>query len=179
MGIPLYGQNKGGDTLDRQRGLVYHDVAATTHNNTVTAADITSFDIPAGVLQVGSLIKVRSCIKVIDNNSTDTLTAICTLGSVSGVTSGAIDVDDNDIIYFDMQFVVTKLGTAGTAVSMGYVGTDATGSTLLHADQVDMTSVPFNDANGPIAVKVAVNVDWSVAHAHNQATHQWTTIELS
>ena len=174
MGIPLYGQNKSGDTLDRQRGLVYHDVAATTHTNTTDAADITSFNIPAGALQVGSLIKVRSCIKVTDNNSTDTATCIVQLGNVSGVTSGAIDVADNDLFYFDVQFVVTKVGSAGTAVSMGYVGTDATGSTLLHADQVDMTAIDFSGD-----VEVAVNCDWSVAHAENILTHQWTTIELS
>jgi hypothetical protein len=173
MANPMYGQNKADNALDRVKGLVYHDMAATTHNNTTDAANISSYSIPAGTLQVGSCIKVRSCVKVIDQNSSDTLTCIVQLGGVSGVTSGAVTVADNDIFYFDIQMVITKLGSAGTADAFGFVGTDATGGTNLHADNVAMTAI---DMSG--AVTLGINCDWSAAHADNEATHQWTSIEI-
>ena len=174
MANPLYGQNKADNTIDKVRGLIGHDVAATQHDNTVTAANVATIKIPQDALQVDSIVKVRSCIKVVDNNGTDTLTAIVQLGGVNGVTSGAIDVADDDIIYFDVQMVVTAIGSAGKANAFGYVGTDATGSTLLHADQVAMTSI---DMSG--SVDVTINCDWSAAHADNEMTHQWTTVELA
>ena len=174
MSIPLYGQNKTGDRIDRIRGLIGHDVAATQHDNTTDAANVATITIPKGALQVGSIVKVRSCIKVIDNNGSDTLTALVQLGGVAGTTGGAIDVADNDIYYFDVQMVITKVGSAGTADAFGYVGTDATGSTLLHADQVSMTAI---DMSG--SVDVTINCDWDAAHADNEMTHQWTTVELA
>ena len=173
MANPMYGQNIADNAIDRVKGLVYHDVAATTHNNTTDAANISSYVIPTGTLQVGSCIKVRSCVKVIDQNGTDTLVVIPQLGGVSGVTSGAVTVADNDIFYFDIQIVITKIGSAGTAEAFGYVGTDATGATLLHADNVSMTAI---DMSGD--VRLGINCDWSAAHADNEATHQWTTIEI-
>ena len=72
MSIPLYGQNKTGDRIDRIRGLIGHDVAATQHDNTTDAANVATITIPKGALQIGSIVKVRSCIKVIDNNGSDT-----------------------------------------------------------------------------------------------------------
>ena len=174
MANPMYGQNKADNTIDRVRGLIGHDIAATTHNNSTDAANVTTITIPAGALQVGSVVKVRSCINVVDNNGTDTLVAIVQLGGVAGVTSGAIDVADSDKYYFDVQMVITKIGSAGTAVAFGYVGTDATGSTLLHADQVSMTAI---DMSGDVTV--GINCDWSAAHADNEATHQWTAVELA
>ena len=174
MANPMYGQNKADNTIDRVRGLIGHDIAATTHNNTTDAANITTITIPSGALQVGSLVKLRSCVKVIDQNSSDTLTCVAQLGGVAGVTSGAVTVADNDLYYFDVQFAITSIGSAGTAVAFGYVGTDATASTLLHADQVSMTAI---DTTG--TVDVTINCDWSAAHADNEATHQWTTVELA
>ena len=174
MANPMYGQNKADNIIDRVQGLIFHDVAATTHNNTTTAADISSHKIPTSDLQVGSCIKIRSLVKVIDNNSTDTLVCIPQLGGVSGTTSGAIDVADNDLFYFDVQMVITKMGSSGTAECFGYVGTDATASTLLHADNVSMSSIDFSGST----VTLGINCDWSAAHADNEATHQWTTIEL-
>ena len=174
MANPIYGQNKADNIIDKVKGLVEHDVAATTHNNTTDAANISAITIPAGFLQVGSMIKVRSCVKVIDQNSSDTLVCIVTLGGVSGVTSGAVTVADNDLFYFDVQMVVTKIGSAGTADAFGYVGTDATAATLLHADQVSMTAIDMSSD-----VVVGVECDWSAAHADNEATHQWTTVELA
>jgi hypothetical protein len=174
MANPMYGQNKADNIIDRVRGLIGHDVTATQHDNSTDAANVATITIPKGALQVGSVVKVKSCIKVIDNNSTDTLTALVQLGGVNGVTGGAIDVADNDLFYFDVQMVITKTGSAGTADAFGYVGTDATGSTLLHADQVSMTAI---DMSG--TVDVTINCDWSVAHADNEMTHQWTTVELA
>tara|TARA_R100000700_G_C3093671_1_gene93875 strand:+ start:104 stop:631 length:528 start_codon:yes stop_codon:yes gene_type:complete len=175
MANPMYGQNKEDNAIDKVKGLVYHDVAATSHTNTTDAADISSYAIPTGDLQVGSCIKVRSCINVTDQNGTDTATAIVQLGSVSGTTSGAVTVADSDKFYFDVQIVITKMGSAGTAECFGYVGTDATGSTLLHADNVSMTAIDFSGTT----VNLGINVDHSAAHSDNELTHQWTTIELS
>tara|TARA_R100001594_G_scaffold48632_1_gene81475 strand:- start:708 stop:1235 length:528 start_codon:yes stop_codon:yes gene_type:complete len=174
MANPMYGQNKADNVIDTVKGLVYHDVAANTHTDTTTAADISSYGILTADLKVGSCIKVKSLVKVTDNNSTDTATVIAQLGGVSGTTSGAIDVADNDLFYFDIQIVITKMGSAGTAECFGYVGTDATASTLLHADNVSMTSIDFSGST----VNLGINCDWSVAHAENILTHQWTTIEI-
>ena len=95
----------------------YAQVADTTHNNTTTAADVATLTIPAGRLNAGSLICVKSAGYVLDNNSSDTLTPVLKIGSTTLLTGAALDVADNDVLMLeanngsDVKFLGSVLET--------------------------------------------------------------------
>lgn len=152
-------------------------VESAEHENTTTDADFDKYvDIPANMLQVGDVVKIRAQATVIDNNSTDTLTLVLKVGGVSVISTGAVDVADGDVGYFDVELVVRAIGAGGVAAFQ------ATG---VHALGVPgtVTAKPFTKAQTTVfdttaAVRVAVNADWSVAHADNEVSLSFLSVEV-
>tara|TARA_R110000851_G_scaffold126962_1_gene258790 strand:+ start:977 stop:1483 length:507 start_codon:yes stop_codon:yes gene_type:complete len=167
MANPLYGQNK----FDNSVGEKLYCEAGTLreHENTVTAADLFSYQIPANKLEVGDIVRIKVFCTVVDSNSTDTLTPILNFAGSAIATGAALDVADSDIVYVWADVHVTS-ATAMTAVSE--IRTDALGATTVIA----ATNLSSKDITAVMAV--ALNVDWSVAHADNEVRIDSVSIEL-
>jgi|TARA_R110000751_G_scaffold112917_2_gene212064 hypothetical protein len=167
MANPLYGQNK----FDNSVGEKLYSEAGTLreHENTVTAADLFSYQIPANKLEVGDIVRIKAFCTVVDSNSTDTLTPILNFAGSAIATGAALDVVDSDIVYVWADVHVTS-STAMTAVSE--IRTDALGATTVIA----ATNLSSKDITAVMAV--ALNVDWSVAHADNEVRIDSVSIEL-
>jgi len=167
MANPLYGQNK----FDNSVGEKLYSEAGTLreHENTVTAADLFSYQIPANKLEIGDIVRIKVFCTVVDSNSTDTLTPILNFAGSAIATGAALNVDDSDIVYVWADVHVTS-ATAMTAVSE--IRTDALGATTVIA----ATNLSSKDITAVMAV--ALNVDWSVAHADNEVRIDSVSIEL-
>jgi hypothetical protein len=171
-------ESAGDGTLRKVEPLAGYRYVQTAesaeHENTVTAADFDkSYTIPANTLRVGDVIRVRAQVKVVDNNSTDTLTLLLTLGGETLATTGAVDVADGDVGFFDATIVVRAIGATGEIQATGLQALGVPGT---------VTAKPFfvNDAtvDTTAGLKVAVNADWSVAHADNEASLSLLTVEI-
>lgn len=156
--------------------LLYANTAESAeHENTTDAADFDkSYTIAANTLKAGDVIRIRGHVTVNDNNAADTLTLLLKIGSVTIVSSDALDVADGDIFYFDAEVIVRTIGAAGTIVANGITAYDAAGTDtepnnfVLAETALDTTA----------AAKIAVNADWSAAHADNEASLTMLTVEL-
>ena len=170
MANPLYGQNK----FDNSVGEKLYSEAGTLreHENTTTAADLFSYTIPADKLEVGDIVRVKVFCTVVDNNSTDTLTPILNFGGTAIATGAALDVNDSDIVYAWADVHVTAKGSSGTMTAVSEIRTDALGATTVIAS----TYLTSKDTTGGLAV--ALNVDWSVAHADNEVRIDSVSVEL-
>ena len=170
MANPLYGQNK----FDNSVGEKLYSEAGTLreHENTVTAADLFSYTIPADKLEVGDIVRVKVFCTVVDSNSSDTLTPILNFGGTAIATGAALDVADSDIVYAWADVHVTAKGSSGTMTAVSEIRTDALGATTVIAS----TYLTSKDTTGGLAV--ALNVDWSVAHADNEVRIDSVSIEL-
>lgn len=155
-------------------GLLYNSVAESAeHENTTTAANFDkSFSIPANTLQVGDVLRIRANVTVNDNNSTDTLTLLLTIGGTTIVTTGAVDVADGDIGFMDVLVTIRTIGASGTMVASGLAALGVPGTVTGKAVSLASTAIDTTVAN-----VVAVNADWSVAHADNEASLTQLTIE--
>ena len=167
MANPLYGQNK----FDNSVGEKLYSEAGTLreHENTVTAADLFSYTIPANKLEIGDIVRIKVFCTVVDSNSTDTLTPILNFAGSAIASGAALDVADSDIIYAWADVHITS-STAMTAVSE--IRTDALGA--VHV--IGATNLSSKDITADIAV--ALNVDWSVAHADNEVRIDAVSVEL-
>jgi hypothetical protein len=142
------------------------------HENTVTDADLFSYSIAPNKLEVGDIIRVKVFCTVIDSNSTDTLTPILKFGGTAIATGAALDVADDDIVYAWADIHVTAIGESGTMTAVSEIRTDALGA--VHV--IGATSLTSKDTTGALAV--ALNVDWSVAHADNEVRIDAVSVEL-
>tara|TARA_R110002012_G_scaffold278763_1_gene466528 strand:- start:687 stop:1193 length:507 start_codon:yes stop_codon:yes gene_type:complete len=167
MANPLYGQNK----FDNSLGEKLFSQAGTLreHENSTDAADIASYIIPANKLEVGDIVRIKVFCTVVDSNSTDTLTPILNFAGSAIASGAALDVADSDVVYAWADVHVTS-STAMTAISE--IRTDANGGTSVTA----ATNLSSKDITANIAV--ALNVDWSVAHADNEVRIDAFSVEL-
>ena len=167
---PLYGQN----SFDKRVGERLFAEAGTLleHENSTDALDIASYSIPADKLQVGDIVRIKVFCTVLDNNGTDTLTPILKFGGTAIATGAALDVADDDIVFAEADVHVTATGSSGTCTAIGEIRTDALGA--VHV--IGQTALTSMDTTGGLAV--ALNVDWSVAHADNEVRIDAVSIEL-
>ena len=170
MANPLYGQNK----FDNSVGEKLYCEAGTLreHENTVTAADLFSYTIPANKLELGDIVRIKVFCTVVDSNSTDTLTPILNFGGTAIATGAALDVNDDDIIYAWADVHVTATGSSGTMTAISELRTDALGATVI----IGQTALTSMDTTGTL--QVVLNVDWSAAHADNEVRIDAVSVEL-
>ena len=150
----------------------YAQVADTTHNNTTTAADVATLTIPAGRLNAGSLICVKSAGYVLDNNGSDTLTPVLKIGSTTLLTGAALDVADDDVLMLEAWIQIRTSGASGTLVAAGKLNTDGGGATTLVATTTS-TAIDTTSAQA-----IVLNMDWSASHGDNEYTHLIHTAQV-
>ena len=170
MANPMYGQNK----FDNAVGEKLFSEAGTLreHENSTDALDIAKYSIPADKLEVGDIVRIKVFCTVLDNNSSDTLTPVLNFGGTAIATGAALNVDDNDIIYAWADVHVTAVGSSGAMTSICELRTDALGATSV----ISAVNLSSKDTTAPI--DIALNVDWSVAHADNEVRIDAFSVEL-
>ena len=166
----LYGQNKVDNSLSQK--LFSEAGTGREHENTTTAAGIFSYTIPANTLEVGDIVRIKVFCTVIDSNSSDTLTPILNFGGTAIATGAALAVADNDIVYAWADVHCTATGSSGTCTAIAEIRSDALGA--VHV--IGQTALTSMDTTGGLAV--ALNVDWSAAHADNEVRIDTVSIEL-
>ena len=170
MANRLYGSN----SFDNRVGERLFSEAGTgrEHENSTDAADLFSYYIPANKLEVGDIVRIKAFCTVVDNNGSDTLTPILKFGGTAIATGAALDVDDDDIIYAWADVHVTASGSSGAMTAISEIRTDALGATVV----IGQTALTSKDTTSTI--NVALNVDWSSAHADNEVRIDAVSIEL-
>ena len=170
MANPLYGSN----SFDNRVGERLFSEAGTgrEHENSTDAADLFSYYIPANKLEVGDIVRIKVFCTVVDSNSSDTLTPILNFGSSAIATGAALDVADDDIIYAWADVHVTASGSSGAMTAISEIRTDAVGGTVV----IGQTALTSKDTTSTIPV--ALNVDWSAAHADNEVRIDAFSVEL-
>ena len=146
-------------------GLLYTNLADSSEVENTT--DETDFDesttIDGSKLEVGDVIEVIGSFKVIDNNSTDTLTIKLYCGTEVIVSTGAVDAADGDVGYIHAFITVRAKGASGALQAHGVHALGVPGT---------VTAKPFfkeqasEDLSGDVAVKFSGQ--WSVEHADNE-----------
>jgi len=156
--------------------VLYANTAdSAEHENTTDAADFDkSYTIPANTLQAGDIIKIRGQVTVNDNNSTDTLTLLLQVGNVTIATTGAVDVADGDVGYFEAILVFRAVGASGKYTAQGVQALGVPGT---------VTAKPFfkeeTTTDTTAGIEIAINADWSAAHADNEAELTQLVVERS
>ena len=170
MANPMYGQNKFDDSVVRK----LHSSAGTLveHENSTDAVDIAAYNIPANILAVGDIVRIKVFCTVVDSNGSDTLTPILKFGGTAIATGAALDVADDDIVYAWADVHCTATGSSGTCTAISEIRTDAIGAVHVMAT----TALTSMDTTGGLAV--ALNADWSVAHADNEVRIDAVSVEL-
>ena len=166
----LYGQNKLDNSLSQK--LFSEAGTGREHENSTDAADMFSYTIPANTLEKGDIVRVKVFCTVIDSNGSDTLTPILKFGGTAIATGAALDVADDDIVYAWADVHCTATGSSGTCTAIAEIRTDALGA--VHV--IGQTALPSMDTTGGLAV--ALNVDWSSAHADNEVRIDAVSVEL-
>jgi hypothetical protein len=138
-------------------------------NTVVETAFAAKYQIPAGALRVGSVIRVRAGLQVINDAGGGTVIFRVRLGGTSGrqvVTSGSQTLNAGDDWLADADIVFGTVGaTANPAVaSVSYF--DIGGTTTPSASVIqEGVATPTIDTTG--ALDVEVTVEYSVASATN------------
>lgn len=159
---------------------LYSSVAASTAvTNTTTETEFsTSYTLPANILKVGSLLRIRYQGIATATNSTDTLTAKLYLGGKAGTAlqaSDATDVANNNIFAGEYYLAVRTIGATGTFVGWGsYVKTLAASGTATMVVGISASTA----VDTTVSQKIAVAATWSVANAGNSCRLDYLTVEM-
>ncbi len=153
---------------------------STSHTNTTDAADVASLVIPKRLLRVGDNLKLTAVVEADSANSTDTHTAIVTLGTAGGTlvtvaTTGAVDVASGDVAKLEVDLIVTAVGADGTGAMIG-VGRGQW-STSGAAQTITPVS-NFSNIDTLDDITISVNIDHSVASASNQTSCKILRLEI-
>jgi hypothetical protein len=170
-GIALQAAAADGDELEvlplDESGAqsLFNSVAAST---AVTASSTeTDFDqnvtVPANVLKAGDAIEIEGLVVATATNSTDTLNVKLYIGATLLAQTGAIDVANNDPLYFRAFLTIRTIGATGTFVASGLIVTATAGGTLkaflLASTAIDTTATQ----------KIKTSGTWSTTNAGNSA----------
>ena len=167
---PMYGQEGFDNSLPR---VLFSSAAQNTHSNSTDAADLCSYVIPKNTLAVGDIIKVTVRATVVDTNSTDTLTPTFNFGGTAIASGAALDVADSDIVWVDALIMVRAVGASGTMTAHSEIKTN-TGDTDVFAS----TALTSKNTVADAGLALALDVDWSVAHAENIVRLDCFIVEL-
>ena len=166
----MYGQNKLDNRLSQK--LFAEAGSLREHENSTDAADLFSYQIPANTFEKGDIVRIKVFCTVVDSNGSDTLTPILNFGGSAIATGAALAVADNDIVFAEADVHVTATGSSGTCTAISEIRTDAIGAVHVMAT----TALTSMDTTGGLAV--ALNVDWSAAHADNEVRIDAVSVEL-
>lgn len=147
---------------------------STSHENTTDAADFDeTVTINGNDLVAGDVVEVDAMVWVEDNNSTDTLTILLKFGTETIVTTAAVDVADNDLCHIHALITITTAGASGYIMAQGYTTFGVPGTAV---PKPFRKALAAEDLSGDI--EIAVNADWSVAHADNECELQSLIVKV-
>ena len=179
IGIALEAAAASGDIIeclltDESTGQLYSIIAdGTSLENTVTETVLASKTIDGGILRAGDVLEILARVWVEDNNSTDTLTIKLYVGTEEIVTTGAVDVADDDIGFIHAFVTIRAIGASGAVEATGTVALGVPGT---------VTAKPFRkaqateDISGDVAI--AIKGTWSVAHGDNECEAEHFSVRL-
>ncbi len=153
--------------------------ASTAVANTVTeTAFDQSYTVPANMLQVGSMLRIRFQGIAPLTNATDTLTIKLYIGGLTGtvlLTCGPTDVANNNIFAGEFNLLVRTTGATGTFVGWGMntATLAASGTATMVVANVASTTI-----NTTVSQAVTVSATWSVANAGDSCRLDCLTVEL-
>ena len=143
-------------------GIAVAASTALTASSTETNFDNSVLTIPANTLRVGDVIRVRAQGIATATNSTDTLTGKIKIGSTTVVSTGAVDVANNDIFYLEADIVIRTIGASGTLVAAGAAAIGVEGTVTSKPAKLASTTVDTTAAQ-----TLAVSGQWSTTSASN------------
>lgn len=148
------------------------DASAAVSNTTAETAFDNSAAIAANSVVAGSVIRVVMQGTATATNSTDTLTIKLKMGSVTIVTSAAVNATDGDIFMITADIVIRTIGASGTLVACGTVSNGVIGT---------IAALPFLKASATIdttaAMDITATATWSVASASNSCRMDVLNVE--
>lgn len=150
------------DGSTQMAGVAVAASTALTASSTETNFDNSIVTIPANTLRAGDVIRVRVQGICTATNSTDTFTGKIKLGSTAVISTGAVDVANNDIFYLEADIVIRTVGASGTAVAAGATALGAEGTVTSKPGKLASTTVDTT-----AAVTFAVSGQWSTTNAGN------------
>jgi predicted RecA/RadA family phage recombinase len=161
------------DTVPKE--LIYSAEGASANvTNTVAETDFDkSVSIPANSLKVGDVLRVRLGALAPSTNATDTLTLKLKLGNTVIISTGAVDVANNDAGYIETDLVIRAIGAAGSFVAVGVQALGVPGTVtakpfILGATALDTT----------VAQTLKASAQWSVANAGDIARLDVLDVQL-
>lgn len=151
--------------------------AAVTATATETEFD-QSYTLPAGILKVGSLLRIRYQGIATATNGTDTLTAKLYIGGKAGTAlqaSSATDVANNNIFAGEFYLSVRTIGASGTFVGWGsYIKTLAAADTATMVVGIKASAA----IDTTVAQKLVAAATWSSTNAGNSCRLDYFTVEM-
>ena len=159
---------------------LYASVAASTAvSNTTTETEFdTNYTLPANILKVGSLLRIRYQGIQTAQNSTNTLALKLYLGGTAGTALQAIAAATgaaNNVFAGEFYLVVRTVGASGTFVGWGaYTATPAASGTATMVVGIKASTAVDTTATQ----KVSVAATWSAASASNSVRLDYLGIEL-
>ena len=157
-------------------GLAYSQTAASTAVTNATTVEQyfdKTYSVPADTLKAGTVVHLKLAGIVTGSASTDTLTIKLYIGSTALVTTAAVDSEDNDIWYADVDVLVRTAGGSGTFVAIADyqdpdAGTLATKRTLTGSTAIDTTG----------ANVIRASATWSATNATCTCRQDILTVEI-
>lgn len=156
---------------------VFSQVAASTAvTNTTTETDLDNSlkAINPSVLKAGDSIRVRAQAIATATNSTDTLAVKLYLGAQAIVTTGAVDVANNDIAFIDAIITVRVAGASGKIVATGVVALGVEGTVTAKPFKLAETSIDLSGST----LNLKLTATWSVANSGNSMRSDVMLAEL-
>ena len=136
---------------------------ATSVENTTTETAFDNALTYLDGLQPGDVIEVIARVWVEDNNSSDTLTLKLYVGTQEIVTTGAVDVADDDVGFIHAWITVRATGASGKLSATVLHALGVPGTVTAKPARLDEAA---EDLSGAVAVQMKAT--WSVAHADNE-----------
>jgi hypothetical protein len=147
--------------------------ASVLYDNTAASADVSngvtteqffnkSYTLPANSLAVGDILDIEGWAVVSAQGGTDTLTVKLYLGSITLVTTAAVDSAVNDVVYVKATVVVRAVGATGAIVAgvlhtNGVAGTATVKSGFVASTAIDTTAAQVIRASATWSATTATN----------------------
>ena len=155
--------------------LVYANTAVSTAHTDLTAA--TNLDknvtISGENLKAGDVIEIEALVDVTATNSTDTLTLILKVGTETIISTGAVNVTDDDVGYIRALVTVTTAGASGKVIAQGLQMLGVAGTIIPAPFVKDEAS---EDISGDVAI--VVSATWSVKSASNSCALHSMVVQI-
>lgn len=170
VGQALEAATTDGDIIEilpmpREGGLLYANLtdSAEVESTTAETAFDQNYTLDGAQLVAGDILHIIGRCYVLDNNSTDTLTLKLYVGTQEIVTTGAVNVADADVGYFEAYVNVRVAGASGFLSASGVVALGVPGTVTAKPWRLDRVG---EDLSGDLLI--AIKATWSVAHADNE-----------